>query len=287
MRQNILERMGCLTFTCGKGDSDTIYSFRLNRLHTTLLLLTVGILIASSAWAAELAATPYRPTVSNPAYLPVPNYVEIEMGWQSLKAKSTDRYRHGVPYLLKYAFTERIGMLIGGEVVVIEDQTEQPTQAGFGDITPLVKLVHPLNTTMPSALSLEGGIKFPSAPQTVGTDQTDYLLNGIYSIAFGPFGMDLNLLYTRLGGVSGDQGKNEVGWVTTFSYSLTERMGIAGEFFGSHREGVRPFLQYLSAVSYAITPRVVGDAGMAFGLTSASQEWTLFTGLTILTWSSL
>lgn len=250
-----------------------------------LALCVGGWGIASSAMGKELQATPYRPTVSNPAYLPVPNYVEVEMGWQSLKAKSTERHRHSIPYLLKYAFTERIGVLIGGEAVVMEDQANRPTQSGFGDITGLVKLVHPLNTIMPSAFGLEGGMKFPSAPSTIGTDRTDFLLNGIYSLAYGQFGLDLNLLYTRLGGAQGTQGKNEVGWVTTASYSVTDRVGVAGEFFGSHREGVRPFLQYLSALSYAITPRVVGDAGVAFGLTGASQEWTLFTGLTILTWS--
>lgn len=256
-------------------------------LYASLLLLIGGVVMTAPAIAEELKATPYRPTVSNPAYLPVPNYLEVEMGWQSLKAKSTDRHRHSVPYLLKYAFTERIGVLIGGEAAVVEDRAGRPTQSGFGDITGLVKLMHPLDTVLPSALGLEGGIKFPSAPRTIGTDRTDFLVNGIYSMAYGPFGVDLNLLYTRLGGAPGTQGKNEVGWVTTVSYAVTDRVSMAGEFFGSHRDGVRPFLQYLSALSYAITPRIVGDVGVAFGLTGASQEWTLFTGLTILTWSPL
>jgi hypothetical protein len=253
----------------------------------SLVACLSSVAIISSAMAKELKATPYRPTVSNPAYLPVPNYLEVEMGWQSLKAKSTERHRHSIPYLLKYAFTDRIGVLLRGSPVVVEDRAGRPTQTGFGDTTGLIKLVHPLNTIMPSALGLEGGIKFPSAPRTVGTGRTDFLANGIYSIAFGQFGLDLNLLYTRLGGALGAQGENELGWVTTASYSVTDRVSVAGEFFGSHREGVRPFLQYLSALSYAITPRVVGDAGVAVGLTGASQEWTLFTGLTILTWSPL
>ncbi|NKB81190.1 MAG: hypothetical protein GKS05_04735 [Nitrospirales bacterium] len=73
--------------------------------------------------------------------------------------------------------------------------------------------------------------------------------------------------------------------MTTASYAITDRLNLAGELFGSHRQGIRPFLQYLRAMIYAITPRIIGDASMAFGLTGASQEWTLFTGLTILTWS--
>lgn len=247
-------------------------------------VLLVGGAIFSPAAAEELKATPYRPTVSNPAYLPVPQYLEIEMGWQSLKVKSEDRHRHSVPYLLKFGFTDRVGILVGGDAVVVEDPSGSPAQGGFGDVNGLLKLVQPLQTAMPSALGLEAGAKFPSAPTTVGTDRTDYLVNGIYSAAFGRFGLTLNLLYTRLGGAPTDEERDELGWVVTSSYGLTDRLSLAGEFFGSHREGVRPFLQYLTAASYFITPRIVGDAGMAFGLTGASQEWTAFAGVTVLTW---
>ena len=126
-------------------------------------------------------------------------------------------------------------------------------------------------------MSLQAGVKLPSAPKTVGTGRTDYLLQGIHSLAIGRFNFDLNILYTRLGEKSENEGRNQLGWVTTTSYAVTDRLSIAGEFFGTHREGVRPFLQYLSAVSYAITPRLVADTGVAFGLTGESQDWTLFT----------
>lgn len=248
-------------------------------------LLLMSVLGPQSGFADELKATPYRPTVSNPAYLPVPKYLEVEMGWQSLKAKSDDSRRHSVPYLLKFGFTDRVGVLVGQELAVVADPENGRAQGGIGDVSGVLKLVQPLKTLIPSALGLEAGVKFPTAPRTVGTDRTDYLARGIYSAAIGRFGLDLNLRYTRLGGAPVDEEKDQIGWVTTASYALTDRLSIAGEFFGSYREGVRPFLQYLTATSYFITPRVVGDAGVAFGLTGASQEWTLFTGLTILAWS--
>ena len=174
---------------------------RVKQLLIGFMVFLGGMPVFASAFAEELKARPYRPTVSNPAYLPVPQYLEVEIGWQSLKAKSDDRHRHSLPYLLKYAFTEQIGVLIRGDAGIVKDR---PTQSGFGDILGLFKLVHPLKTSMPSALSLEGGIKFPTAPKTVGTGHTNYELNGIYSIALGRLAFDLNFLYTRLGGAPGE-----------------------------------------------------------------------------------
>src|ERR1041385_9136989 len=67
----------------------------------------------------ELKATPYRPTVSNPADLPVPHHFEWEAGGYS-EHDSGDARHSSVPYLLKYAFTEYVGVLVGGESVVAD-----------------------------------------------------------------------------------------------------------------------------------------------------------------------
>ncbi len=61
----------------------------------------------SSAFAEELKTRTYRPAVLNLAYLPLPKYLEVEIGWQSLKNKSDDRHRYSLPYLRKYALMER------------------------------------------------------------------------------------------------------------------------------------------------------------------------------------
>ena len=56
--------------------------------------------LAGAAPASEPAATPYRPSVSSPAALPTPGYLELEAGWQKAGGKET---RSGLPLLLKYA----------------------------------------------------------------------------------------------------------------------------------------------------------------------------------------
>ena len=252
-------------------------------LYLVYLMITLGGFWApTGAQMIEPRATPYRPTLSNPAQLTVPGYVEMEMGWQSLKEKATDDYRHTVPYLFKLAFSDYIGLLVGGDALIVHDINQGSTLAGFGDLTPVLKLNVALPSHPTSALGLEMGAKLPTAPQTIGSQQTDYLVTGIYSSGIGALGIDLNLGYTRLGSAPGGEGKNQLFWAASTAYGLTERWSVAGELAGTVRQGVKPFTQFLTSTSYFFTPRLVGDTGIALGLNGSSQEWTLFAGMTIL-----
>ena len=252
------------------------------------LFLICGIVIGGdgfvpkSCLGEEPSATPYRPTLSNPAQLPVPGYLEIEAGWQSLKEKATDDYRHNIPYLFKLAFSDYIGLLVGGDAVIINDFDQGSTLAGFGDLTPLLKLNLPLPLQPTSAFGLEMGAKLPTAPKTVGSQQTDYLVTSIYSIGVGSLGIDVNLGYTRLGGAPRGEGKDQLFWAVSTAYGLTKRWSLAGELAGTMRKDVKPFTQFLVSTSYFFTPRFVGDMGAAFGLNGVSQEWTVFVGMTVL-----
>ncbi len=252
-------------------------------LHLVSVIMALGGFFAPThAQTIEPRATPYRPTLSNPAQLPVPGYVEMEMGWLSLKEKATDDYLHTVPYLFKMAFSEYIGLLIGGEALIVKDFDQGATLAGIGDLTPLLKFKIPSSSQSASAFGLEVGARLPTAPETISRQQTDYLITGIYSTQIGNIGVDLNLGYTRLGGTASGRGKNNLFWAASTAYGLTERWSVAGELAGTARQGVKPFTQFLTSTSYFFTPRLVGDTGMAFGLNGASQEWTLFAGMTIL-----
>jgi len=262
--------------------------FRRTHLNRTTLFLIFGIgilaesLVPKFCLGQELSATPYRPTLSNPSQLSAPGYIEMEMGWQSLKQKATDDYQHTIPYLFKLAFSDTIGLLIGGDALIVNDFEQGSTLAGIGDLTPLLKINVPLPSHPTSGFGLEMGAKLPTAPQTIGSQQTDYLVTGIYSAGIGPLGIDLNLGYTRLGGAPEGEGKNQLFWAASTAYGLTKRWSIAGELAGTVRRDVKPFTQILTSTSYFFTPRIVGDTGVSFGLNGASQEWTLFAGMTIL-----
>src|SRR6185295_2102294 len=146
--------------------------------------------------AEELAATPYRPTVSNPAALPVPGHVEVEAGFT--RARDDDpRRRDSVPFLFKYAFSENAGMLIGGEPYVSQRSDIDGRVNGIGDTNLTLKVHHSLNDKV--AIGLEAGIKLPTARDLIGSGKSDIVVNGIVSAELGEAALDVNLGAVRLG----------------------------------------------------------------------------------------
>lgn len=86
-------------------------------IGSTLSALVSGTAVPCRA--EEMAATPYRPSVSSPAALSEPGRFELESGW--LKSRNPDgSTRASLPWLLKYAFTDRFGVLVGSDAFVSE-----------------------------------------------------------------------------------------------------------------------------------------------------------------------
>jgi hypothetical protein len=65
----------------------------------------------------EATATPYRPTISNPAELSEPGWLELELGWQRISGGS-DKRRDSMPLTAKLAFSDDWGVLVGTEARV-------------------------------------------------------------------------------------------------------------------------------------------------------------------------
>ena len=246
--------------------------------------LAAGILLAAAARAPacaaeEPSATPYRPTVSNPAALPVPGYLEVEAGF--LRTRNDDpRRRDSLPVLFKYAFTENVGVLLGGEAHVRQYSDIDGRATGVGDTNLTLKLNHTVNDKF--ALGLEAGIKLPTAKDLIGSGKHDKIVNGIVSAELGEAALDVNLGAQRLGAVNPGESRTAYTWAAALSYPLGDTWGIAGEFSGVKQGGVPDTSQFLVAVSYNVSKKVVLDAGMAWGLTKASTDRAVFAGITVL-----
>ena len=132
------------------------------------------------------------------------------------------------------------------------------------------------------AVGLEAGVKLPTAKDLIGSGKHDLILNGIVSAELGAATLDVNLGATRLGGVNPGEGRTASMWAAGLSYPLNEQWGITGEFSGVSQRGVPGTSQFLTAFSYNVSKTVVLDAGMAWGLTKASTDRSLFAGITVL-----
>lgn len=242
-------------------------------------LLPTGNAAAQVAGDAP-SVTPYRPTVSNPAALPEPGWIEMELGTSRVKPGDGSR-QTSLPFQLKYAFDEDFGVLLGGDARVSAVDADGARIKGRGDTTLLFKHRWQIPGSDTAALGLEWGAKSPTARDGLGTGKSDYIVNGIYSRQLGDNTLDLNLNATHLGRVDEGAG-TQWGWAASVSRNLDPRWSVAGELSGSGRRGTTGQGQALFALGYALSERVVLDAGFAVGVTRATADRGAFFGISFL-----
>jgi hypothetical protein len=249
-------------------------------------VLLIGVSLASMASHAsdaenpepELKATPYRPTTSNPAALPVPGHLEWEAGGLSTRGPGDDR-RISMPFLLKYAFNDDFGVLVGGDGLVSE-QNAGESYSGSGDTSLALKVHHALAKA--TAVALEASVKLPTASRQLGSGHADFTLNGIVSTELGECAVDINLNYTRLGVASAAETRNVVGWALAASRPISTRWGVVGELSGVRQRGAPHQVTFLGGASYNVRPTIVVDAGALAGLDHAAARFGAFLGMTVI-----
>lgn len=245
-------------------------------------VIVLGLAISSIASAEELpSVTPYRPTVSNPAALSQPGWLEVEVGFNSSKA-TDDSSRGSLPYLMKFAFSDKLGVMLGGDAYVEQTDINGTRLGGEGDTLVLVKQKWPISAAGNTALGAEYGFKSPTAKKGLGTGKADYLVNGIFSTELSDNTIDLNVNLTELGEAQAGESRQQWGWAASWARALNEKWGIAAEVSETQRQGVATSTQFLAAFNYNMSRRVVWDAGMSAGLTPAAPKWSVFAGVSIL-----
>ncbi|MBI1773384.1 MAG: transporter, partial [Burkholderiales bacterium] len=171
---------------------------RISSLNVVALaaLTSLTCLAGQFAYAADEevdAITPYRPSVSNSAQLPVAGQLELEMGINTVKTGPAQR--QSLPYLFKLAFSKEWGVLLGGEAHIINDDGTGQRDRGFGDTSLTIKRAFVISDD--TAFGLEFGNKFPTAKDALGSGKSDWTLNGIVSQDMGKVHADLNLNMTH------------------------------------------------------------------------------------------
>lgn len=246
-------------------------------VHIGLLLPVSLFSISSQAQETSDAVSPYRPSVSSPALLPITGQLEFELGL--LRMKQDDVRRDSLPYLFKLAFSKEWGVLLGGEARVVNRVDHAATQRGFGDLNLVLKRAF-LNENG-SAFGVEFGSKFATAKASIGSGKNDFVLNGIYSRDLGAVHMDLNLNLTRLGAVDMGSSSLQKAWSSSFSTPINDKWGVTGEVSGTLRKGVASTAQTLLALTYSPHNRITIDFGVIKGVSKGAPDYALFSGFVL------
>lgn len=252
--------------------------------HLRLIAPLLGVMTSIAfAETAPPSVTPYRPTGSNPAALSAPGWLEIESGWINTQA-SDGVSRGSFPVMMKLAFTENFGALFGSEAYVDQFDPADIHRNGTGDSYFLLKNKFSQSESGSSAFAVEYGFSVPTASEGLnnGSGTRDYLVNGIYSADVSGYSVDLNLNLTTLGMTLTGESWQQWGWAAAVSRPINDAWGVSAELSGYSRQGTDPSDQFLVAVNYASSPRVVWDTGFVAGLNNAAPQWGVFAGISVL-----
>lgn len=251
-------------------------------MKTRLPIAATALAFALAAQAAHAAddggpaVVPYRPSVSTPAQLSAPGYLELEAG--GLRASDNGASRTSLPYTLKLAFTPDWGIRVGGEAWV-RDRGFGQSDSGVGDTAVVLKRRFAVSDA--TAWGLELGETFPTAKSSIGIGHAATTVNGIFSSDFASaWHTDINLNVTHLGG-SGQPSPWQTGWAAAFSRTLTDSWGAVGELSGTHEASFGDTAQFLAAASWNQSRAAVFDFGFARGLNDATPRWQVFAGVTV------
>jgi hypothetical protein len=247
--------------------------------------LVCSPLAARAADEEKPEATPYRPTVSTPATLSAPGWLEGEFGGLDIDdrdhASGTPR-RASIPYTFKYAFSEDWGIRVGGEAWVRAHRDDGSPENGIGDTSLVAKRRFAVDEA--SAFGLEIGLLAPTARRALqlGSGKPDWSANGIYSVDFAGWHADVNALETRMGAHDTGSSRWQSLAAAALSHPLGPRWTMAGEISATAQRGQAGAAQVLGAASYALHRDCVLDIGAARGLNRASPTWQTFTGVTVV-----
>ncbi len=248
-------------------------SMRTKIVTASALLLTA---VAAQADEGKPAATPYRPSVSTPAQLSAPGWLELEGGvWRQLDG---DARRDSLPWTAKLALSDDWGIRVGGEAWVL--QTDELGQTISGNGVTGVVLKRRFAVDEQSAFGVELGATLPTGHRGIVNGKTDTDVNAIYSADLGDWHVDLNLTAIHLGAPDTGTSHLVTLWSTALSRPLNDAVGLVGELSGTHQSGAGSASQFLFAASYSVTKSLVLDAGMARRVSGGAPTWQAVAGFT-------
>lgn len=157
-------------------------------------------------------------------------------------------------------------------------------RTGFGDTWLGVKYRVLNQTRLRPSLSFFYQAKVPSASvvEGLGSGRVDHSFSFLASKELHRIHFDFNVIQLLAGKETGSGFDHDTGFALSSAFPLNKRLGLVTEGYGytSLNASVPSFAAVMGALTYAVTPRFVLDAGVDFGATHDAPHKRVWVGVT-------
>ncbi|HEX8720937.1 MAG TPA: transporter [Pyrinomonadaceae bacterium] len=228
---------------------------------------------------------PSRPGVANPAEIPEPGVLQLEIGYDSNFRSDEFRSEHSMPVTLRYAAAKRLLLHLDFDAVISQtDEATRERSTGFGDTRVGFQVVALEDAPGRPALAFAYFAKLPTADEAegLGTGRFDHKVVGLLSKKVGETDVDFNAAYLLVGREGGPGWEHGGQAAVSVSRDFKNRFGFEAELSGQSKDDVQPRgLFALGALRYTANKRLVFDAGARFGLNPEAPRVGLFAGMSV------
>jgi hypothetical protein len=219
-----------------------------------------------------IVANPNRPTVADPADITQYGVLEVEYGYDHVMGLEPGR-ENNLAGLFKFAATCNFEIRWDTETL-LRQTSGGVTQTGFGNNALGFEYRFHRQSKFVPALAIGYSLEFPSASMAkgLGTGKYNHEIRLYVSKDILGTHFDFNVAYGFLGRPSSGGTDQFTQMNLAFSHPIYKKLQFTGEFYGNmfHNDSTPAFADGLWALTYAIKPRLVVDAGIDHALNSGA-----------------
>jgi len=185
---------------------------------------------------------------------------------------------------LGYGITDRLEVT-ADIPIAFTNPKDGSTEEGLSDISIRPEFLLIKEEEHHPAVSFAANFKTESGKKDkgLGSGETDYSLSLQFSKDFSPFVYHFNIGFTFIGEAPGENLDDVLFYNLAFEYNVNDRLDLTGELIGETNSDPsandEPF-EFLLGFIYSSSDKIALDFGIGAGLTDASPDIRITSGLT-------
>lgn len=234
--------------------------------------------------APEIAATPNRPGVADPADTTQKGVLEMEFGWERAFRSADFKSATAFSTLFRFGLLEDFELRLGLDNYLTQRVAGSGRHSGYGDTSVGAKYRLLKEEDWPT-LAFGYDVKIPTASRRkgLGSGRVDHNLYFLSQKELWDIDWALTYILSLVGKERRKSFDDGHTLALAFSRNIYGPVGLGGEFYGGPRlnRDSPAVARTQWSLTYTVAPRLIFDAGVDIGLRKSDPDVTYFAGVTV------